>query len=225
MFLTPINDPHYFTAQADATHFSGCKGKITSINGLYEGMMDDAINVHGTYLKVTKRVDDNTLVARYMHGQSYGFEWGYVGDAVQFVKSNTMELVGSKNEIVAINAIDKPTVHGTKEFEIKFKTALDERINENNTCGIENLEWTPEVYFANNTIRNNRTHGALFSTPKPTLVENNVFETFDSPIVYAKSVDGLIFRNNEIKKNNDYPAFHWNKKPFFLERVINATVE
>ena len=37
--------------------------------------MDDAINVHGTYLKVVKRVDDRTLVGRYMHGQSWGFEW------------------------------------------------------------------------------------------------------------------------------------------------------
>ena len=45
-------DARYFTTQADATHFSACKGKITSVNGLYEGMMDDAINVHGTYLKV-----------------------------------------------------------------------------------------------------------------------------------------------------------------------------
>lgn len=70
-------DPRYFTTQADATHFSGCKGKIVSCNGLYEGMMDDAINVHGTYLKVVKRVDDRTLVGRYMHGQS----WGFSGDA------------------------------------------------------------------------------------------------------------------------------------------------
>lgn len=38
------NDPRYFTTQADATHFSGCKGAIISKNGLYEGMMDDAIN-------------------------------------------------------------------------------------------------------------------------------------------------------------------------------------
>ena len=37
------NDPRYFTAQADATHFSGCKGVIISKNGLYEGMADDAI--------------------------------------------------------------------------------------------------------------------------------------------------------------------------------------
>ena len=40
-------DPRYFTTQADATHFSNCKGLILSENGLYENMMDDAINVHG----------------------------------------------------------------------------------------------------------------------------------------------------------------------------------
>lgn len=72
--------------------FSGCKGKIVSKNGLYEGMMDDAINVHGTYLKVIKRVDDHTLIGRYMHDQSWGFEWGRPGDDVQFVRSETMEL-------------------------------------------------------------------------------------------------------------------------------------
>ena len=43
-------DPRYFTTQADATHFSNCKGLILSENGLYENMMDDAINVHGVYL-------------------------------------------------------------------------------------------------------------------------------------------------------------------------------
>lgn len=61
------NDSRYFTTQADATHFSQCKGKITSVNGLYEGMMDDAINVHGTYLKVIQQIDTHTLKARYMH--------------------------------------------------------------------------------------------------------------------------------------------------------------
>lgn len=59
-------------------------------------MMDDAINVHGTYLKVIGRKDDHTLVGRYMHDQSWGFEWGRTGDEVQFVRSTTMELVGTK---------------------------------------------------------------------------------------------------------------------------------
>ncbi|MDL2281837.1 right-handed parallel beta-helix repeat-containing protein [Parabacteroides sp. OttesenSCG-928-G06] len=294
------NDWRYFTTQADATHFSGCKGKIISQNGLYEGMMDDAINIHGTYLKVVKRVDDRTLHGRYMHGQSYGFEWGRVGDAVQFIQSNTMELIGETNKVTAIEAVDKPDYHGAKEFRITFEKPLDPAISEAGTFGIENLEWTPEVVFAHNVIRNNRARGTLFSTPKPTLIEDNyfdhtsgtaillcgdcngwfetgachdvvirknrfvnaltnmfqftnavisiypeipnlkeqkryfhsgiviednVFETFDNPILYAKSVDGLIFRNNTITHNDAYPAFHWNKHPFYFQRVTNYTIE
>ena len=41
-------------------------------------MMDDAINVHGIYLKVDKRVDDHTLEASYgtaSHGASVGVMW------------------------------------------------------------------------------------------------------------------------------------------------------
>lgn len=297
------NDPRYFTTQADATHFSGCKGKIVSKNGLYEGMMDDAINVHGTYLKVIKRVDDHTLIGRYMHDQSWGFEWGRPGDDVRFVRSETMELIGKQNQITAIRPYDKGEIQGAREFSITFKEAIDPAINEKSGFGIENLTWTPEVLFAGNTIRNNRARGTLFSTPKKTVVEDNLFDhtsgtaillcgdcngwfetgacrdvtirrnrfinaltnmfqftnavisiypeipnlkdqqkyfhggkdggiviednefdTFDAPILYAKSVDGLIFRNNVIKTNTEFKPFHWNKDRFLLERVTNVKI-
>ncbi|MBR5851335.1 MAG: right-handed parallel beta-helix repeat-containing protein [Bacteroidaceae bacterium] len=296
------DDGRYFTTQADATHFSGCKGKIVSVNGLYEGMMDDAINVHGTYLRVVDRLDDNTLVGRYMHGQAYGFYWGGEGDSVQFVRSDVMEITEG-NRVVEIAPYDKDQLAGCKEFKIKFEKPLPADIA-NGKYGIENLEWTPEVYFAGNTIRNNRARGALFSTPKSTLVENNlfdhtsgtaillcgdcngwfetgacrdvvirnnrfvnaltsmfqftngiisiypeipdlasqtkyfhggdgkgvviennVFETFDAPIVYAKSIDGLVFRGNKVVQNNDFAPFHWNKYRFLLDKVVNVTIE
>lgn len=297
------NDPRYFTTQADATHFSGCKGKIVSRNGLYEGMMDDAINVHGTYLKVVKRVDDRTLVGRYMHNQAWGFEWGCIGDEVQFVRSNTMELIGETNRIASIRPYDKEQIAGAREFLITFTEPVDDAINEKSGFGIENLTWTPEVLFAGNVIRNNRARGTLFSTPKATVVEDNlfdhtsgaavllcgdcngwyetgacrnviirknrfvnaltnlfqftnavisiypeipnlkdqqkyfhggkdggiviednVFETFDAPILYAKSVDGLVYRRNVIKVNHDYKAFHPNQRRFWLERVTNVSI-
>lgn len=293
-------DPRYFTTQADATHFSACKGLIRSVGGLYEGMMDDAINVHGTYLKIVKRLDGQNVIARYMHPQAYGFEWGRVGDAVQFVNSRTMELIDTTNYITAILPYDKETIEGAKEYKITFAQPIDSAINERGVFGIENLEWTPEVVFAENRVRNNRARGTLFSTPKRTVVENNIFdhtsgtaillcgdcngwfetgacrnvlirgnkfinsltnmfqftnavisiypeipnlegqkkyfhsgiviednlfETFDKPILYAKSVDGLIFRNNTIVKNSDYPPFHWNKAQFLLERVQNFVYE
>lgn len=302
--LRGADDPRYFTTQADATHFSGCKGKITSINGLYEGMMDDAINVHGTYLKVVKRIDNRTLVGRYMHDQAWGFEWGNTGDSVQFVRSVTMELEGKVNRIASIRPNDGKPMLGVREFYITFEEDITPDINEKSGFGIENLTWTPEVVFAGNVIRNNRARGSLFSTPKRTIVENNFFDhtsgtaillcgdcngwfetgacrnviirnnrfvnaltnmfqftnavisiypeipdlkaqqkyfhggpdggiviennefdTFDAPILYAKSVDGLVFRNNIIKTNQEYKPFHPNQNRFWLERVTNVTIK
>lgn len=304
------NDPRYFTTQADATHFSACKGKITSVGGLYEGMMDDAINVHGTYLKVVRRVDDYTLEGRYMHNQAWGFDWGFVGDKVQFVRSETMEMLKGQNTIAEITPLDAIATEqgrgmdGAKTYRIRFMKPLPKEITEKEGYGIENLTWTPEVYFANNTIRNNRARGALFSTPCRVVVEDNTFDhtsgcaillcgdcngwyetgacrevvirrnsffnaltnmfqftnavisiypeipnlsaqknlfhggrkrsiriednnfhTFDAPILYAKSVDGLLYRNNTIVRNTDYQPLHWNTSTILLENVNNVEID
>ena len=264
-------------------------------------MMDDAINVHGTYLKVIRRIDDRTLVGRYMHDQSWGFRWGEPGDSVQFIRANTMELTGNVNRIDSIRPYDRATEKGAREFLITFRNPIANEISENGAYGIENLTWTPEVLFARNTIRNNRARGALFSTPRRTTVEDNFFDhtsgtaillcgdcngwyetgacrdvlirrnrfvnaltslyqftnavisiypeipeldkqqqyfhggkgkgiviednefdMFDAPLLYAKSVDGLWFRRNIIRKNTAYPPFHFNKDMFWLERVTNV---
>lgn len=295
------DDARYFTTQADATHFSQCKGKIVSCDGLYEGMMDDAINVHGVYLRVRERIDDRTLRCRFEHGQAWGFAWGDVGDTVQFVRSATMDELDGTNVIAAISPED---ALGTKEFVITFEKPVPQEVNAEQGYGIENLTWTPEVLFRGNTVRNNRARGALFSSPRRTVCENNVFdhtsgtaillcgdcngwyesgavrdllirgnkfinaltnyfqftnavisiypeipnlagqakyfhggkagkgiiieknlfETFDAPLLYAKSVDGLVFRRNKVRRNTDYKPFHWNQKPVLLERVVNAEV-
>lgn len=293
-------DPRYFTTQADATHFSGCKGEIVSKNGLYEGMMDDAINIHGTYLKVVKKIDSKTVIGHYMHGQSYGFDWGYEKDSVQFIQSKIMELWDAKNTIASITPILAKEDDPIKEFRIEFTKDLGAEIDPSKLdIGIENLTWTPSVIFTGNTIRNNRARGTLFSTPKPTLVANNLFdhtsgsaillcgdcngwyetgacrnieirdnkfvnaltsmyqftnaiisiypeipdlknqkkyfhsgirifnntfETFDRPILYAKSVDGIVFKNNKISTNKAYPALLPNKKRIVFERVTGAEI-
>ena len=100
----------YFTTQADATHFSQCRGKIISRGGLYENMMDDAINIHGVYLKVRERINDHTLRCSYEHNQAWGFAWGNVGDTVCFVRSINMDTVGTTNVITDIRPYDKPVV-------------------------------------------------------------------------------------------------------------------
>ncbi|MBN2651040.1 MAG: right-handed parallel beta-helix repeat-containing protein [Spirochaetales bacterium] len=287
-----------FTTQADATHFSGCSGIIISENSLYEAMMDDAINVHGTYLKVLLRLGGKKVIAKYMHPQAYGFAWGYDGDSVQFINPNTMDHHSGRNKIVRISPYRSKTIDGTKRFIIEFENEIPWELGLGH--GIENLTQTPEVIFRNNIIRNNRARGALFSTPKRTIVEDNTFDhvagtgillcgdcngwyetgackeviirnnkfincltsnfqftnaiisiypeiprlkkqknyfhsgitiegnyfkTFDRPILYAKSTENLIFRNNTIERSNDLPAFHWNDKVFFFEKCRNFLID
>ena len=294
------DDPRYFTTQADATHFSGCRGLISSTGGLYEGMMDDAINVHGTYLKVTDIKDRRTLTGRYMHGQSYGFKWGDAGDSIQIILSETMEALPCRLTIASIVPSDKPTTEGAKEFTITFNENLPEEVKPGGNFGLENLTWCPEVYFADNTVRNNRARGSLFSTPRKTVVERNLFDhtsgtaillcgdcmgwfetgacrdvtirnnrfvnaltnmfqfteavisiypeihnlegqqeyfhsgirieenefdTFDAPLLYAKSVDGLSFTGNKVSHNSAYKPFHKNRFTFRLQRTRNVIIE
>ena len=56
------------------------------------------------------------------------------------------------------------------------------------------------------------------------VIESNEFDSFDMPILYAKSVNGLVFRNNTIKRNTDYKPFHPNRNCFKLERVTNVSI-
>ncbi len=309
--LRDDNDPRYFTTQADATHFSQCKGLIRSEHGLYEAMMDDAINVHGIYLKVHERIDDYTIRCRYEHDQAWGFNWGDSGDSVSFIKSKTMEIIEHRNIIKTIigqqvddNGQQTPSTSGMKEFVISFEMPLPEELVTDIDFGIENLSWTPEVVFRHNIVRNNRARGALFSSPLKTICEKNIFDhtsgtaillcgdcngwyesgavrnlmirkntfinaltnmfqftnavisiypeipdlerqtkffhggkkdaiiiernhfiTFDKPLLYAKSVDGLIFRKNKVTRNNDYIPFHWNQEEILLEKTQNILRE
>ena len=295
-------DGRYFTTQADATHFSGCSGRIYSHDGLYEAMMDDAINVHGTYLKITGRKDEHTVVGRYMHPQSWGFAWGAAGERVQFIRSRTMDVVGAENRIENIVPLDAPTDEGAREFEIRFRDAVPEGVGctEGVNFGVENLTRTPEVEFVRNVIRNNRARGALFSTPRRTVVADNLFDhtsgsaillcgdcngwyesgacrdvtitrnrfvnaltsmyqfteavisvypeipdlagqrqwfhsgiviekntfcTFPVPLLYAKSVDGIIFRDNETVLNDDFEPYHKNTERILLMRATGVRAE
>ena len=281
-------------------------------------MMDDAINVHGIYLKVHERIDDFTIRGSYEHYQAWGFAWGDVGDSVCFIKAMTMEMLEERNVIKDIRcqpatdngqqgssiSFNANNFKGAKEFIITFEEALPEELTKEEAFGIENLSWTPEVIFRHNVVRNNRARGALFSSPLRTICENNIFDhtsgtaillcgdcngwyeagavrnltirkntfinaltnmfqftnavisiypeipnlegqtryfhggksdaivieknhfiTFDKPLLYAKSVDGLIFRKNKVTRNQDYKAFHWNQEEILLEKCNHIRIE
>lgn len=278
----------YFSTGADATHFSNCKGKIITKDCLYEGMMDDAINVHATCLRIEEKVDDRTLRLRYIHGQAIGFEVMLPGEALRFIHAKQLT-VGEARTIASMQRLD------THELLVTFERSIPDSVGVGDA--VESAEWHASVEFRGNTVRHNRARGSLFTTPHPIVVEDNTFdtiagsaillagdangwyesgacadvlirnnvfrnnltsrfqfteaiisifpeipdlkgqeayyhrnvriedntfETFDVPLVFAISTDGLSFTGNKVNYNNDYPA--WNKPPFILRRCKNFEV-
>jgi len=285
------DDPRVFTTSADATHFSNCSGAITVEKALFEGMMDDAINVHGTYLQVQALEEGGAVRAKFMHGQSTGFEFALPGERVAFVRRATL-LPFAEAEV------EELTKESDTEVLIRFRGGPPAGLQPGD--GLENLDAAPEVFFRGNVVRNNRARGALFSSPRRTIVEDNLFDhssgsaillagdcngwfesggcrdvlirnnrfvnnltslyqfteavisispeipelgsqdrgyhadvriedndftVFDAPLLFARSVDGLVFRGNRIAASDEYPPFHPNRERVELEGCRRPSIQ
>ncbi len=274
---------------ADATHFSNCRGLIAVENCWFEGMMDDAINVHSTCLRIQEKLAPNRIRCRYMHGQSIGFETFLPGETLRFIKGPVLEN-GTEVKVTAVTKLS------ARELEITLAENVPEKYGVGDA--VENADYQPEVRFVGNRVAHNRARGCLFTTPKHVLVKDNVFdtvsgsailfagdaqgwyesgacrdvlvennafrnnltsrfqftegiisvypeirrpaqqrqayhanitirknrfETFDVPLLYARSTDGLHFDDNEVVYNTAYRG--WGKPKFNVESTKNFTTE
>lgn len=150
---------------ADFMHFSGCRGKIIIENGYYIGAHDDAINVHGTHLKITEvDRDKNEVKIRFMHPQTYGIGGYLVGDEVGAVEPNSLS-EKAKTKVLRVCEISPRETVLTLESVDGFETDLM----------IENITANAEVTIRNNHFERIPTRGILVTTSKPVLIENNEF--------------------------------------------------
>lgn len=159
------------TTSADATHFSNCRGEIIVRRALFEGMMDDAINVHSTCLLIEKVKSPTCFVAKYMHPQAIGLDLFTPGERLQFIRPATLENLPPKTRrtVSEVEMIDPTHVFVT------LKEALPEGVGEG--YAIENTQCVANVTFADNIVRHNRARGALFTVASGDVkVQGNRFE-------------------------------------------------
>ena len=174
-----------YTVSADATHFSNCRGKIFVKGALYEGMMDDAINVHSTCLSIEKVESPTSFTAKYMHHQSIGFEVFEKGEKIQFIRGKTLENLPPEEW----GTVDSVEMLDPTHVRITLEKPLPAGISEGDA--VENASWYPSVKFVDNTVRHNRARGALFTTPMPVLVKGNKFiRSHGSAILLAGDAQG-----------------------------------
>lgn len=165
------------TGFADFIHLSGCGGVVEITDCRFAGAHDDAVNVHGTYLRIEDRPAPNRIVVRFMHPQTYGFAAFHPGDELEFVHSGTLEACGS-GRVASVEALSPRELLLTLEEPVSEK--LDSRYV------VENVTWTPEVLIARNHFSRIPTRGVLVTTRRRSVIRDNVFfKTTMSAILVA----------------------------------------
>ncbi len=177
MRICPKDSALYATAN-DATHFVNCRGTVRVLDSFFEGMLDDALNVHGLYARIDQVLPHGLLV-RDMHPGAKGQAIYRKGCRVAVMDKRllvpdafyTVEDVLPINADVTYLAIKEPLEGVTPDMTL------------------EELDGSPEVYFENNTVAYNRARGVLLAGKKKTVIRNNVFRTPGASIMFESNGD------------------------------------
>lgn len=151
---------------ADFIQVSGGRGLIKIVDSHFSGANDDAINIHGTHLRIVEQSASNQIVVRFMHHQSYGFDTFFPGDKIDFIHSKTL------------TAFDSATVTEVEQLSPrKILLTLDQPAPEDIRPKdvVENVTWTPKVIIRRNYFERIPTRGILVTTRRKVVIENNVF--------------------------------------------------
>lgn len=154
-------------AWADILHFSGCSGKIEISNAYLSAANDDAINVHGTHLKIIKVNARNKIQVRFMHPQTFGFEAFAAGDSVAFINAESLLSLGN-NQVVNAQKLND------KDILLTLKHNISSAVRPGDV--VENTTATPEVWIHHSTIARIPTRGILVTTRRKVVIEDNTFD-------------------------------------------------
>jgi len=153
------------TATADATHFCNVRGTVIIKNCTFENMLDDATNIHGTYVRVNKMIDDFTLAVETYHPHQNGYLFGEEGDQVQIIDQKNLQ---PRTEPLILKKVERVN---EKISYITFDKSVKGRVDIYD--GVENISWHASAVIENNIVRNNRARSFLISTPRKVVVRNN----------------------------------------------------
>jgi len=151
---------------ADGMHFSCCKGLVSVDSCRFDGLHDDAINVHGVHLKIISKPSVDQLILRFMHPQTYGFMTYHPGDSVAFVQPNTLA-------IYQYGVVKTAGWISPKEILVTFTRPVPREVRL--TDIMENITWTPRVHIRHCYVTGTETRGFLITTRRKAVIEYNSF--------------------------------------------------
>lgn len=197
--LTPAQG-RTIASTADFFQFSGCKGQLTIDSCKAHGAQDDYVNVHGTHLRIVDKDDsENSIIVRFMHNESWGFQAFESGDELEFIRWDTL-IPYSETKVVSYEKLN----------DTDIKLYLDRKLPciEIGKDVVENATWTPDLHVCNCDFGPTAGRGILCTTRGKVVIENNRFRNLWGPALLIEDdcnfwfesgyTKEIVFRNNHV---------------------------
>ncbi|MBQ8351678.1 MAG: right-handed parallel beta-helix repeat-containing protein [Clostridia bacterium] len=184
------------SSNADAIHIAGMTGKLTVRNSVFDGLGDDAVNVHSRAGILTS-VDVANKTVHFVDGWSKeptDSTWAQAGDTVEFYDPKTFLPKGTA--VVACYTGDTLLLDAVPE------TAAEGDV-------VANLAYLPSVHIADCIVTRNRARAFLIQT-RNVVIENCQMNRISLPaIIVAPDIQrwfevgpaqNVVIRNNTMQK-------------------------
>jgi hypothetical protein len=210
---------------ADLIHVSGCSGQVLVEECTFSHAHDDAINIHGTFVKLKRIQNPKTMIFCYAHEQQGGFPQFYSNNEVKLYRDDTLEELAT---LLVETACFVGQPFG-KQMEVSFQSEISREVlhiltQQTEQFGVvaENVTYTPSVIIKRCRFDLLPTRGILCTTGKVALLTGNVFtnitmasiflsgdskEWFESGVIKSMIIENNIFcQNNSVVGSKQPPA-------------------
>ena len=173
--MPPPSNKRVISSCADATHFDNCLGQITMSDCIFENQEDDATNIHGIYVRISKQISPTEIEVQLVHPQQKGFDFIVPGEKLELVHGPSLVTFGQ--------AVAKSVERENSEYSlVTVNDPLPPLIVGKDI--IASMDGYPDVLIQRCFIGKNRARGLLLASRGKIVVEDNTFHTPGAAILF-----------------------------------------
>lgn len=160
-------------------HLSCCSGSVLIEDCRFIGLQNDPVEIHGIYASVKKQTAPDTLLCEFLHPNSTNFRyWARPGQKLTFMTRKNMK-TAAEATVKAYKLV------ADSLFELILDAPLPDINIKNEAVLVDNYDNSPSVTVRNNHFGASRARGLLLVTPKPVVIEDNIFESGGAAIMLS----------------------------------------
>ncbi|MBQ9229456.1 MAG: hypothetical protein IJ168_11600 [Eubacterium sp.] len=168
---------YHVTSFADCLHICSCKGKVSVRDCTFTHSHDDAINIHGVFLRTKEIISEREAVFEFAHRQQGGYAPLFPGDRVKFYDRRNLAQIGTVYTVKSVkNNITAKTVAVVFDEPLPDLQPL--------LSVADNIDYHPEVEITDCVFRAIPTRGILCTTDKKAVICANTFSSVAMADIY-----------------------------------------